>query len=275
MNPIFELTNFAPFVQFVAGIYLVFLYDEVFKCNPLKAQVNSLDQLLHELVNENQGFLSEEEAARTVEFKAKRDSRWEDRYYSLKRISFSSFLFSLFLLFYIGVEKWMLGNDWEQSLIMPSIVLILYNSILFFVPGKDSFFKNDRFAGFLFISLLAYVILFCLLDNCIDIFPLWNKTLVYCIALFSMSFGMLLYAGNLIHKCVKFAKIEHRMKVIRRKMNLYISIKMGIKKFDALGWVDRYIIMKKAFESNGKITDVVDEFIRDTFKKSFNKIISK
>lgn len=274
-NLTFDLTSFAPFVQFVSGIYLVFLYDQIFKNNPLAKQIESINSLLQDLVNENQGFLSQKDIDKVEEFKAKRDTKWENQFFSLKKISFVSFLFSMSLLFYIGIEKWMLTNHWEQALIVPSLVLLFYNLLIFSVPGKKNMLATCRFSGTLFILLIAYVIIFCFIDAKESCFLAWDVTWVYITVLASMSFGMIVYATNLIFKCIKFVWIKHKMKKIPKKMNLYLSVKMRIKDVNDLSKKEKSFLLKKSVETNKPITDMIDDLIRDEFQKSYKEIIRK
>lgn len=272
---IFDLTSFAPFVQFVSGIYLVFLYDQIFKNNPLSTQIESISCLFQNLVNENQGCLSQEDLDHVQEFKENRENRWANQFHSLKKISFVSFLFSMSLLFYIGLEKWMLTNCWEQSLIVPSIVILLYNAFIFFIPFAKNIVATCRFSGIMFILLVVYVIFFCLLSDCLSWFDAWGVSMVYVLTLFSMSFGMLLYGGNLIYKCAKFLYIRHQLKKIPKKMNLYLCVKMGIRGIDDLSKKEKYFLLKKSFETNRPITDMIDDLIRDEFQKFYKKILKK
>lgn len=274
-SPIFELTSFAPFVQFVAGIYLVFLYDQIFKNNPLAKQIESINDLLQDLVNENQGFLSEEDIDKVEEFKAKRGIKWDNQFFSLKKISFVSFLFCLSLLCYIGLEKWMLSNNWEQSLIVPSLILLLYNSLIFFVPGKRNKLATCRFAGTLFILLIIYVIVFCFVDQYIFYFTAYNKTVVYLLVLVSMSYGMFVYASILIFKCIKFMWIKHQMKKIPKKMNAYLSVKIGIKDVEGLRNKEKEFLLKMSVKTKRPITEIIDDLIKDEFQKSYQEIIKK
>ena len=275
IDPIFKIEDFSSFIQFLAGIYLVFLYDKVLKSNPLQTQVESITNLLSSLVNDNQAYFNQENEERVKEFDEKRKKKWDLQFYSLKRISFLSFLFCMCMLFYVGIEDWMLSKHMEQSLIFPSLVILIYELYLFFTTDFLHWTKTCRFAGLLFIILFLYVVIYILFFYDCCIFSPWSATSIYLLVMSTMMFGGIAYGLNLVYRFIKFFKIQRDIKNLARKINTLFEVRFRIKDVSDIGSKTTNRLLKKSLETGQPVQECMDQFITDEFQAYFDKIISK
>lgn len=271
--PIVTIDGFSSLIQFVAGIYLVFMYDKIFKTNPLYSQLESLKRFLKGLVNDYQLYMTKEHYDKVSTFQIKRDAKWERHFISLKKMSFISFLFCLLVLFYVGLEPLFLKNNWEQSLIMPSITVLIYQIIIFYFPKESRAIISNRFVGLMFLFLVIYIISFCLLDGVVDILPMWNKTIVYALVLITALFGLVVYAANLCFQCAKGVYVKYLMNKLYKRLDRYLMIKLKVKKLESLTRKEQNRIVQKALESDGNIYNALEELTKDEFRSLFERIV--
>jgi hypothetical protein len=126
-----SLANFAPLIQLISGIYLLFIYDRTFKRNPLEFYQDELIDLLNRFVNQFIGNLSEEQMETAGNHIKKEKHIWDNCALIIQRISLLSFLFCLFLLAFIGYE----GNNVKsinyERLMFMSMFFLFYIFLLF------------------------------------------------------------------------------------------------------------------------------------------------
>ena len=274
-EPLLKMAAFSPFIQFLAGIYLVFLYDKVLEGNPLQTQVTSITELLNSLVNDNQAYLNEEDCNKVKEFDEKRKVRWGNQFYSLKRASFISFLLCMSVLFYCGIEDLALSKNMEQSLIFPCIIVLIYEIYLMCNPSWKHWSKTCRFAGFLFLLLFIYVVVYCTFFTTTCWLDPWNPTLVYAMLMIAMVFCGICYATNLVYRCFKFIIIQRQIKDLSRTINTLVEIKLSIRSVQELDkkWKDK--LLQKSMDTGHPVNEHMDDLIKEEFTSSFNKIIAK
>ena len=65
------------------------------------------------------------------------------------------------------------------------------------------------------------------------------------------------------------------MKKIPKKMNAYLSVKMGIKDVEGLRNKEKEFLLKMSVKTKRPITEIIDDLIKDEFQKSYQEIIKK
>ena len=151
---ILKIETFAPFIQIIAGVYLLFVYDVYFLKNPLRQRYENVSNKLSSFINRYQGT-PEEHVKQAEKFIGEQKESWELFASTFKRISLLYFLFCLFLLFYVGIE-----NEDKNSLIFVVVGIFLYSILLWLLTrNNNTFFK--RFLG-VTLFFLFLIILFCI-----------------------------------------------------------------------------------------------------------------
>jgi len=145
MNDSFlELVNFAPLIQFLAGVYLLFLYERFFREFPLLTHLNSIQKEVNEFALQYQGYfdVSSNSKINTPFF----GKYWDNDWGLLRRIITMSFFFCVFILCYIGFENYDYENllDFHYSILVVSTFVFIY-ILLCFLIGKQKKFLHPFF----------------------------------------------------------------------------------------------------------------------------------
>jgi hypothetical protein len=150
-NPIvaLELINFAPLIQFVAGVYLVCLYQDVFDKLPVTGRIEKLIKQTYDF--KNQYFFGGSIHNLGLEL----SSLWQDELKKIRRIFIVSASFCIFLLGYIGCHHYNDNYklDFNLGLIVVGGVVFIYTVWCFFSRKQNKFFLP-------FFWIAAYLLLF-------------------------------------------------------------------------------------------------------------------
>jgi hypothetical protein len=144
-----ELINFAPLIQFVAGVYLVCLYQDVFEKLPVSRRIETL-------IKQSDVFFKQYDPGSTINgFGLEVSSLWQNELKKIKRIFIVSASFCIFLLGYLGCHDYndKYDLDFNFGLIVAGGVVGIYTVLCFFSKRQNSFFLP-------FFWIVAYLLLF-------------------------------------------------------------------------------------------------------------------
>lgn len=143
----FTIVNFAPIIQFMAGVYLLLLYERFFRRNPLNKQNRRIERVLSDLLLKYQGFFSAEQnqnGQKCLEFKL---AWWRHVLGALKTISLISLVHCILLLLSIGYM-----SENVIGLVYVNAMIILYILVIWMTCHYDNklvnFLRNWKFVSF-------------------------------------------------------------------------------------------------------------------------------
>lgn len=184
------LTPFAPLIQLWAGICLLFLYESLLTKSPISSFQNKNKELFENFLGKYQSYFSEDQLRKGY---AVIDDKWDVFHKSIRNMAILSFLFSTFLLAYMGVEP-LEGNHYQCLEIMDYIV-IAYLCIAG-VFHTMNWFKNSISPILCFIIQLCLFHCFHSINNYIlsygwEIGYFYSRSEVTILTLFACSTGLL------------------------------------------------------------------------------------
>jgi hypothetical protein len=143
-----ELVNFAPLIQFIAGVYLVCLYQDVFEKLPVTGRIEKL-------IKQTDGFKNRYVINSINSLGPELSSLWQNELKKIKRIFIVSTSFCIFLLGYIGCHHYndKYDLDFNFGLIIVGGVVLVYTVWCFFSKKQNRLFLP-------FFWIVAYLLLF-------------------------------------------------------------------------------------------------------------------
>lgn len=276
-----EISAYAPFVQFIAGIYLVSMYDKVLDLNPLQKQIAGMMNHLADIKNKYQGDLSDEHKTRIGQLLSKEgiDKQWKRISVPMKYVSILSFFYCLFLLFFFGMEKDAIGR--EQLFILPSITLIAYviaTAVATWCECKKilEFLLNANAIVVILILMGTHTLGYILFNDFLVekelCLPCLDEVFVKKLSLLTSTFGLFLYAVNYFIVLIKDLWLTFKLRSLKSKLDKVLNYMLGVT--DSLDKKLSGEIFGTSPKRDSSVSSHLKNYITKTVNKSVADILS-
>ncbi len=260
-NQDLELLDFAPLIQFLAGVYLLFLYEKFFRTNPLLSHLNGLQSTIKNFELQYQSYYVNENIFSSLQNSF--NKFWPNEWVVLRRVYIFSFSFCVFVLFYIGCEKYnkSCNLEFEYSLLLVDVVALLYIILCFYFSKKKTFLRP-------FFWIITILIIFhfarktnqYLVSHQIVLFDSITRTKITIITLISviMGFGVTGIKSYVYYCSIKLC--DKKILTLSENIRIIINAQMGVSQelnILSLDAETKDILLKELFKNNNDSTNVV------------------
>ena len=275
----FSLAPFASLIQLWAGICLLFFYEKLLEKSPIEEyqskKKEKYNNMLESFLGRNQAFLDEKFLLKGYDII--KENNWPQFYKTIQNFATIGFLYSVFLLAYIGIEN---TNEYQghyQTLQILNFCILGY-SLAAWLMYKTKIFKGYLSATIFFIFLLILFHTFTYVNNtcisyglCIGLF--WSKTNIYILTLFTCFSGVFITLLQITAELFHSYWIGKGLKRIDYTTNSLTDYLLGIKKSSDL---PKNIRKKAAKYMVDKGIDTVsfDDFVKSEIQKVYSSFIN-
>lgn len=276
MNRVLDigLTSFAPLIQIWTGVCLLFFYESILQTSPLHKHIKRFYELYNAFFNKYQGYLGLKDKPKHYV------SNWNNFLPAIKNMAALSFFYSLFLLFYVGLES--SNSYWYHALPVMNCAIILYVVICMMFSGYKLF--HSYVTPLLYtIALILYFYFYISTNGCLALFKIWNgpsllnKGVTFG-TLFACVSGLPLIVLRIIYD---YFYIRVKSAVIREldaNFDMMWEVKIGRKELKDLSQeLQEKIIAKAAdeYKEKGEVSkEAIKKFIDEEITEEYESFIN-